>query len=179
MKKLFFTVLLTCLLMLTGSINAQEKKFSLGIQLGGGTISGVIPSQGSLFAGFSGELSSFFAKDFSLRGNIFYSQKIEILLPEDRRGRYYPYIQGISLQLVLKQNLNEFIFFEEALGPLFLQNRVFSDRKNNNTGIVFTFGAGLKISNQFSLIASSEIAETFGDNAVRYIMFYLQGRIML
>ncbi len=179
MKKIFFITLISFVLLFSFEAYGQTRDISFGLNIGGGVLSGNIPSQGSFFISLSGEIRPILTQEFSLRGNIFYIQKIEILLPEDRTNRYYPFVNGISLQLILRQELNEFIFFEEGLGPLYMQNRTFSDSKDNNAGVVFTFGAGLKISNHFNLLAAGEIAETFGNNAVRYVVFYLQGRVVL
>ncbi len=142
MKKLFTLIFISSLFV--GSVNAQKLNMAK-INLGIGNIAGINPSGiTTLDLGFSAEFATNFFGGENFLLNYFYSRKFEYFIPESREGRVYPYLQGFSLEFLIVQKKNNFEF-QEGLGPVIINDKIFSDDDFIIPGIMFTFNLLLPV----------------------------------
>lgn len=115
----------------------------------------------------------------SLRLSLIYGRKIEALLPEGAYDWYYPFVRGVSLKAAMSQTFQNFFYTEEAIGPLLLNDRTFSDVNSYDLGLCFSFLAGLDFRTgprgmAFGL--GTEYGLTFTNTLASYFSFYLQAQ---
>ncbi len=158
--------------------NAQIKSFGIGGFGGIGSIKGNSPSQTSFTASPFIEVTPSFLEYVSFRAAFFYSRKLEYLLPENRQGRYYPFVRGFNLKAVVNQKMSGNIFIEYGMGPLVLNDRTFSDVNVWTVGISAGTAVGLmlveNIKNSFSLSLGTEYGATFTQTSASYFSFHVQ-----
>ncbi|MGK9477756.1 hypothetical protein [Melioribacter sp. OK-6-Me] len=133
---------LICILLSAASIHAQITK--IGVGAGGGTVKGNSVSVGSLSSTLFIDTDIFLPDYINIRGGILFSRKAEYFLPENRKGRYYPFIKSFFLKVIMEQNLYRRTFVEEGIGLAAINDRTFSDVDFWEPGITFSLNAGIK-----------------------------------
>ncbi len=158
---------------------AQNKNFNAGASVGLGSIQGNSPDVTayglSAFLGFT----PFFTDYIDFRLGFIYAQKVEQILPENRVGRYYPFMKAFYLKGVLKQPISEKLFIEETIGLLLLNDRSFSDVNSWNYGGNFSLAIGLdlrKNNKGFTIGPIIDYGLTINNTNASYIIFSLQSQ---
>ncbi len=141
----------------------RRVRFNFGL----GSIASISPSVTTLDFAIENEFSTnfFCGEDFLLRA--FYSRKVEYFIPENRIGRYYPYLTGVSLAFLLNQSSNG-LEFQEGIGPLMVYDRMFFDSSSLVGGMIFTFNALLKMQDEWGIGATVNYGMTFGGDVPSY-----------
>lgn len=168
MKKHF--LILAVQLLLNGLLNAQTINRAR-LDAGLGSIAGISPSVTTLDAGLAMEFSTNIFGGEQFRGRFFYSRKFEYFIPENREGRYYPYLKGFSFEYLITEESGGFEF-QEGLGAVFINDGIFSPTNNIYAGIMFSFDALLplhEVSEEgFGLAAGLNYGITFDGDQPRY-----------
>jgi len=167
------------LFLLSGDILPQTNSMSLGGYVGVGSIRGNSPSQTSFNTSIFLDAAPEFMQGSSLRLSLLYGRKIEALLPGGLYDRYFPFMKGISLKVTTNQTFQNFFYTEEAIGPLVLNDRTFSDVNSVDLGLGFSFMAGLDFRSGGKGMAfglGSEYGLTFTNTSASYFAFYLQAQ---
>ncbi|KAB2908514.1 MAG: hypothetical protein LC102_05365 [Ignavibacteriales bacterium] len=109
--------------------------------VGGGVGLGVFKGNTSEEFGYSAQGSFdfklWFSEKYYFRSAAFYTRKFSILLPEDRYGRNYPYLQGFSLKFMGEQLITTHISVEGGGGLAVINDRSFPETD------VWSFGSGI------------------------------------
>ena len=175
-KKILPAVLVITILIFPQPANAQQK-FGVGAYLGGGTIQGNLPSQGSFSGSLFIDFTIPFIKGLATRASFIYSSDVNILLPQNS-NRYSPFLKGISLKEIYTSKLPANIFFEGGVGPLFLNDRTYGNLNEWDAGVAFSLLAGLDFfgENKSGILAGAgaEYGLTFTNTNVQYLSVYLQ-----
>ncbi len=178
MSKSFLMLLL--LFFFTDVSYPQFEEFGVGIKIGPGTISGNLPSQTSVTTEIFIDVLHSITKGIPLRLGVVYSRKFEAFLPKGLQGKYYPFVKGLYLNGVLKQPLGKIGYLEEALGPLLLNDRTYSDVNSYDIGVTFSLLIGLDFRDiektGFTSGLGIEYGSTFTNTTARYSVVYLQGQ---
>ncbi len=174
MKKILLIIIFIAAL----PASAQQTSFGFGTFGGIGSIKGNSPSQTSFTISPFFEISPPFWEGIKLRAAFFYARKLEYLLPENRQGRYYPFLRGINIKAVASQDFSRTLFLEYGLGPLVLNDRTFSDTNVWTYGISAATSVGIKLienkRNTFSAAVGTEYGATFTNTSASYFSFHLQ-----
>jgi hypothetical protein len=174
--------LLTLLTILTFSISrAQINDVNVGAYLGFGKIQGNSPSQASLAVNLFIDFQTPLIDEVSFRVNYLHARKIEYFLPENRTGKYYPFINAFSLKAFIKQAIgNNFFYVEEGAGFIALNDRTFSDTDVWDYGIAFNVLGGIDLrkfsDSGFTLGLGIEYAVTFNNTTASYFSSHLQSQ---
>ncbi|AFN74810.1 hypothetical protein MROS_1574 [Melioribacter roseus P3M-2] len=136
-------LLLICILLCT-YINVEAQIAKIGIGAGGGTIKGNSASVGALCGILFADTDILFPDYINIRGGFLFSRKAEYFLPENRTGRYYPFIKSFFIKAVTEQNLYGISYIEEGIGIAAINDRTFSDVDYWEPGITFGINAGIK-----------------------------------
>ena len=153
----------------------QISEFGIGAGLGLGSIKGNLPSQTALNGGLVFEFPSIFDDFYSFQLSIQYAQKVERFLPENRIGRYYPFIKFITLKPVIRQFFNNNFYTEEGLGLVYLNDRTYSDYDTWNYGMSLHLLGGININNSFDLGLKIDYGLTFNNTTASYFLVTAQG----
>lgn len=168
------------LFLLSGNIPAQINSWSAGGYLGAGSIRGNSPSQTSFNTSLFIDVAPEVMQGSSLRLSFHYGRTIESLLPQGLLARYYPFVRGISLKVTTSQIFQNFFYTEEAIGPLLLNDRTFSDVNSYDTGLSFSFLAGLSFRNDagkgMTFGLGTEYGLTFTNTTASFFSFFLQAQ---
>ncbi len=178
MAKKIIILTMVCLIVSAIEIEAQIKLQSIGTSLGIGTISGNSPQI------FSSSLSLFTdaciesPAPVCLRLQLSFLNDFNKLIPENRQGKYYPYLKGGSVQMLFQQLVFKKIYFEEGFGPVIINDRTFSDVNVWSYGAVFSFSAGISFAEKgekgFTLAMVTELGNTFTETTPQYLSLSLQ-----
>ncbi len=175
------TPIMIFFLLLTTNTIAQSD-FGAGINLGGGTIGGNLPTQGAFTSSFFIEANPGFNANILTRLSFIYDTDTNILLPKTT-GRYYPFIKGFSLKGVTSQILSGNIYIEEGLGPLILNDRTFDNINEWDLGISFSVVVGFDLrtlaNSGFKLGAGTDYGLTFTNSNVRNFSVYFNLEYMI
>lgn len=175
-KKIFFTIIL--LVIFSTFSKAQIQSPSLGGSLHIGSISGNSPSISSLGGSVFFDFYPWFENVVSFRASFTYSQMVEKFLPENRMGKYYPFLKIYSLKGFFRQNFPSQVFLEEGAGLIYLNDRTFSDVNIWEVGAGFSVLAGYDFrknySNGFSLSLGVDYGVTFTHTTANYFLIFLQ-----
>ncbi|MBL1213361.1 MAG: hypothetical protein D8M61_08435 [Ignavibacteriae bacterium] len=147
--------------------------------MGIGSIKGRSTAQTSFAANLFYDFQVPFISDASFRLNYLHSRKVEYFLPENRKGKYYPFIHAISLKAFINQSLSELFYVEEGAGLVAVNDRTFSDTNVWDYGIAFNLlgGIDLRLLNKgFKLGAGIEYGITFNNTTASYFSFHLQSQ---
>ncbi len=173
MKKLFSPIILAPIMViffLLTSNSIAQSDFGAGINLGGGTIGGNLPTQGAFTSSFFIEANPGFNANILTRLSFLYDTDINILLPKTT-GRYYPFVKGFSLKAITSQILSGNLYIEEGLGPLILNDRTFDNINEWDLGINFSIVVGFDLSalekSGFKIGAGTDYGLTFTNSNVR------------
>ena len=96
MKKL--CLLAFIVLIFSSKSNGQIASAGIGVNLGLGQIKGNSPSLASLSGSLMVDVTTTFWDELTFRTGYHYSRKVEYFLPENSRGKYYPFIKFYSFQ---------------------------------------------------------------------------------
>jgi hypothetical protein len=173
-----FKSVLFFLILISSGINAQIESLSLGGNLHLGNIAGnstpITSIGGSLFFDFF----PWFEHDVSFRVSASYSQMVEKFLPENRTGKYYPFIKTISLKGFIREDFAYPFYLEQGVGLLYLNDRTLSDVNLWEPGAGFTALIGYdfrKIGAEgFSMALGADYGLSFTQTTANYFLFFLQ-----
>lgn len=175
MKKLL-TILI--LVIIFNPLNAQVKLEGIGVYGGLGTIKGNSVSVASFTTSAFLDTKWFFSDLVTVRFSFFYARKFEALIASNSRARYFPFHKGFSLKTVIDQPLSRYIFLEEGVGLLFLNDRTFSDTNEWGIGITFHVVGGIDFrddtGNGFKVGAGSEVGTTFTTTTPQFFSVHFQ-----
>lgn len=160
--------------------NAQISSVNIGGSIHAGSIAGNSPSVTSLGGSIFLDFYPWFEHDVSFRLGYTYSQKAEQFIPENRAGRYYPFIKILSLKGFIRQDFSFPIYMEEGAGIIYLNDRTFPDVNNWQIGASFSAAVGYdfrKVEAQgFCLNAGLDYGVTFTQTTANYFLVFLQGQ---
>lgn len=143
-NKLFQSLLL--ILGLSSISLAQIQYASFGTNIGIGEIHGnSLPVTSAGINIYIDAIPWFSDGAFSIRTGFFYAQKVEKFLPENRAGRFYPFIKSYWLKGMLRQLLSPTVYMEEGAGVILLNDRTYSDSNSWQIGTSFNALAGLDL----------------------------------
>jgi len=152
----------------------QENYISVGGSFGLGQIKGRSPSITSFSGKLFVESQTGLLNNISFRFVFIYAQKFERIIPEDRTGKYYPFIKSYQFFAVLQQNINPKFFIKEGFGVITIQDRTFSDVNQYDYGIGFFTSPSIDLRNAeltgFALQASLDFGITFTGNTPLYYL---------
>lgn len=135
--------LLTLYLLLQPFLYGQSRGSEAALRLGSGSIAGrsapVFSFAGIVSANFPSGFSDFVKVSFSG----IYARDANYFLPEDRRGKYYPFVYGIDAGMIFEQPVSTMISLTGSGGILLLNDRTFSDV--NEWGAGLSVGGGIKL----------------------------------
>ncbi len=173
-KHVFYYFIVIFFIVLT-SVSTAQSRFGAGINLGGGTISGNLPSQGAFTSSFFIEANPGFKGNILMRLSFIYDTDINILLPKTS-GRYFPFVKGFSLKGVTSQMLSNNIYIEEALGPLILNDHTFDNVNEWDLGVGFSLVTGFDLTDYenkgFKVGVGAEYGLTFTNTNIRNFSLY-------
>ncbi|MEJ5351757.1 MAG: hypothetical protein WHS65_09210 [Melioribacteraceae bacterium] len=179
MKKYLIYFLFFC----TFELYAQVSNFNAGIYAGIGEIKGNTSSIASVGGSLFFDFNLWFSDDVFFRTGFSYFRKIEYFIPEERMGRYYPFIKSFSLKGMIQQNIYQYFFMEEGFGIIYLNDRTLSDTNVWQPGISFSLTAGIDFwqinKSNFQLGLGLDYGMGFTKTNANYYIIYLQGRIKL
>lgn len=166
------------LLLLVKISSAQVESPSVGGSLHLGSISGNSTPVSSIGGTFFLDFYPWFEHDVSFRASFTYSQMVEKFLPENRMGRYYPFLKIFSVKGFIRQDFSFPFYIEEGAGFVYLNDRTFSDVNVWETGIGFSALAGYDFrkinTNGFSVGVGIDYGITFTQTTANYFLVYLQ-----
>lgn len=103
---------------------------------------------------------------------------VEKFLPENRTGRYYPFLKIFSIKGFIRQDFFFPFYLEEGAGFIYLNDRTFSDVNVWEIGIGFSALAGYDFrkinTNGFSLGLGIDYGITFTQTTANYFLVFLQ-----
>ncbi len=176
-KKRCLLILFFAIILISPQNLFSQQSFGIGGHLGGGTIQGNLPSQGSFSSTIFVDFRVPFIRGLSSRVSFIYVTDINILLPQNP-GRYNPYLKGFSLKEIYSSYWRGNVFFEGGIGALMLNDRTFDNLNKWDTGVAFSILGGLDFTgdNKNGLLAGvgGEYGLTFTNTNVQYLSVYLQ-----
>ena len=176
--KIYYIIFFLLAFVLT--TEAQISSFNVGGSIHVGSIAGNSPSVTSLGGTVFFDFYPWFEHDVSFRFGYSYSQKAEQFIPENRAGRYYPFIKVLSLKGFIRQDLSFPIYIEEGAGIIYLNNRTFPDVNNWQVGTSFSASVGYdfrKIDEKgFCMNLGLDYGVTFTQTTANYFLVFLQGQ---
>ncbi|MGD8780245.1 MAG: hypothetical protein PVH88_14920 [Ignavibacteria bacterium] len=166
MKEKFLFMIIIIQVSLFTNLSAQINSPAIGASIGGGKISRQSSDIISFSTGLFIQAAPWFMDDYALRLGFHYSRELEYFLPGNKRN-YFPFIKAFSLKLVLTQYSGGGKFFEEAVGIVYLNDRIFSDVNNWSTGTIFNAQFGFDLRNElkkgFTIGPNLEYVFTFNN----------------
>ncbi len=176
-NKLLQSILL--LFILSSSAYSQIQYVSFGANAGFGEIRGNSPSVSSFGTNLFVDFIPWFSDGtLSIRTGFLYAQKIEKFLPENRTGRYYPFIKSYWLKANLKQILTEKVYVEPGAGVIILNDRTFGDTNKWELGVSFNALVGWDLrkinSDGISVGLGLDYGISFTGTTAGYYLMYAQ-----
>jgi hypothetical protein len=172
-------ILIIVFFLFTNNTRAQDN-FGIGINLGGGTLGGNLPSQGSFSTAIFVEGNPGFNGNYLLRLTFIYVTDMNVMLPT-LNDRYYPYVKGISLKGIQSQDYSNSLYSEEGLGVIALNDRTFASVNEWDYGAAFSLLVGFDLRHGkekgFKVGIGGEYGLTFTNNTVKYLSIYLQSTL--
>ena len=131
-------------LIFNSTLNAQIIKLhKIGVGTGLGVLKGNTPEEFGYSAQASVDFKLWFSEKYYFRTAAFYARKFSILLPEDRFGRNYPFVQGFSLKFMGEQLVTTRISIEGGGGLAVINDRSFPEVNS------WSFGSGVSFHTVF------------------------------
>ncbi len=178
-KYITFSTCLFTLLLIAALVpdSMAQNNFGVGINAGGGTIGGNLPSVGSFNTSFFIEGNPGFKGNVILRLSFDYAVNIDVLLPKSP-NRYIPYLKGFSLKGIMSQTLSGQLYVEEGIGIIMLNDRTFSSLNEWDSGLTFSILPGFDFRNNdeqgIKIGVGTEYGLTFTNTSVRFLSVHLQ-----
>ncbi len=120
-----------------------EAQFIQLTKVGGGVGLGVLKGNAAEEFGYSlqgsVDFKLWFSEKYYFRTTAFYTRKFTILLPEDRFGRNYPFLQGFSLKFMGEQLITPHISIEAGGGLAIINDRSFPEIDSWSLGSGISF----------------------------------------
>lgn len=120
-----------------------EAQFIQLTKVGGGVGLGVLKGNTAEEFGYSlqgsVDFKLWFSEKYYFRTAAFYTRKFTILLPEDRFGRNYPFLQGFSLKFMGEQLITPHISIEAGGGLAIINDRSFPEIDSWSLGSGISF----------------------------------------
>ena len=162
-------------------VYGQFSDFDAGLSLGGGSIKGNSPSIGAMSGEIFGGFKAWFSDDVRFRINILYARKPEYFLPDNSKGKYYPFLAGGGINACISQNFSERLHLEEEAGIILLNDRTFSDRNSWSAGVNFNLAAEIDLRENhlkrgYAAAAGTSWGITFNDTRPTYYLLFLRLR---
>lgn len=162
------------LLFFAAFVSARVKPSEAVVSLGSGYITGRASSVFTFAGGLSLVLPSGFSDEIDISLSGIYARDADYFLPENRAGKYYPYVYGLRLELVFEQPVSKVISLTGSGGILLLNDRTFSDVNEWGSGLGVSGGAKLYIENTpFSLGITASYGLTLTATTPSYSLFTL------
>lgn len=139
--------ILALFILLVTSSHAQIKFISTGGGFGLGSIQGNSPSVSALSASISTDFKLWFSNIVAFRFEYMHARQTEFFLPENREGKYYPFMNIYNLRAGIQQPLSSTFYLEETAGLLALNDRTFLDTNVWDFGGMFSLLGGLNFRN--------------------------------
>ena len=175
-KRSLLILFFAAVVLFSQNLYAQQS-FGIGALLGGGTIKGNLPSQGSFSGSLFLDFDVPFIKGLSSRVSFIYVTDVNILLPKNP-NRYTPFLRGLSLKEIYTSNMSGNVFFEGGIGPLVLNDRTFNNLNTWDAGVAFSILGGLDFTdgtkNGIMAGVGAEYGLTFTNTSVQYLSLYFQ-----
>ena len=143
MKKFFLISFLIC----CSTIFAQIKFTSVGGGLGLGSIQGNSTSVSAFGGSINSEFKLWFSNAVSFRLEYEHLRNVDYYLPENRTGKFYPFMNIYNLRAGIQQPLSSTFFIEESAGLLILNDRTFPDVNVWDFGGIFSLAGGINFRN--------------------------------
>jgi hypothetical protein len=126
-------------------MSSAEAQFIKLTKVGAGVGMGVLKGNTAEEFGYSAQASfdfkMWFTEKYYFRGAAYYTRKFSILLPEDRFGRNYPYLQGFSLKFMGEQLVTTHISIEGGGGLTVINDRSYPEVDEWSLGSGISFHA--------------------------------------
>jgi hypothetical protein len=179
MKRLLFSVLLFIAL-LSPAGHSQVRLLGGGINTGIGYFSNASPSVTSYICGAYLDLKYTSLPDLSFKLQGLYSRDIDILFPENRTGKYYPYLYGGALTAMTAEELSPVFSLEYGGGIVLLRDKTFSDYDNYDPGAQLNaevlMNVGTFTDAKLELGLAAMYGQTFGKTNPAYLFWSLDLR---
>lgn len=163
--------------LISSQVLKAQSSFGIGCNLGGGTIGGNLPAQGSFNSSIFVEGNPGIPGNIIFRLSFVFASDINILLPQNS-SRYSPFIKGYSLKGITSETVSETIYIEEGLGLLALNDRTFSNVNEWDYGASFSIMPGIDLRDDsktgFKLGVGSEYGLTFTNTNVWFLSIHFQ-----
>ncbi|MBK7866518.1 MAG: hypothetical protein IPJ75_05745 [Ignavibacteriales bacterium] len=126
MKLKIFVIIFV--VMISFGAEAQFFQFTkVGAGVGLGVLKGNTAEEFGYSLQGSVDFKLWFTEKYYFRTAAFYTRKFTILLPEDRFGRNYPFLQGFSLKFMGEQLITPHISIEAGGGLAIINDRSFPE----------------------------------------------------
>lgn len=181
MRKVMSLLTLLFLIFSPSSKLEAQSQLNIGGYIGGGFISGNLPSVGSISSSLFVEANTQNIFGFDTRLSFMFISDFNRIFPR-ASFQYYPFIKGFSLKGIVYQQASNLFYIEEGIGPLVINDRSLVELNTWNFGIVFSIAAGTNFGNPISVLHLStgvEYGLTFTNTDVKYSSFYVQAQIYL
>lgn len=168
-KKILLLIFLSC------NLHAQISDIHIGGGFGFGTIAGNSTDQSAYGSNLFIGLQTAATGNVIFRLNYIYASKINSILPENRFGRYYPYMHIINLTASLEQQISETFYIRGGIGPLAIYDRIFNDEEYFDLGLSVDAGIFFTILNsndsRLDLGLEGSFGETFTKSLASYNLY--------
>ncbi len=156
------------------SIFGQIRLTETGALAGAGYISGRSPAVFSFGSGFYVRFDDDNTGDIVYEFAALYAQDADRFLPEDRRGRYYPFVRGVQGGMVIERQITGVLSMTGSGSVLLMNDRTFSDVNEWGWGLSISGGGRLYIeSTNVVLSASMAYAITMQATSPGYRLFFI------
>lgn len=173
-----FKITIILLIFLSPFLTAQSR-LGVGINFGGGSMSGNFLRQGAFTSSIFVEANPGFVENFQARLSFIYISDVNILLPQSN-GRYNSFIKGFSLKGITSQSLSGNLYVEEGLGPIILNDRTLGYQNKWDLGVAFSVIGGFDLRDDketgFKVGIGVEYGLTFTNTDVSYISLHLHAQ---
>jgi hypothetical protein len=179
MLKQFFQALLL-LLIINSAAGAQVTFTSIGAGLYSGSFRGNSTSVSGLGANVFIEVMPWFSDVIFIRASFGSARKTEYFFPENRKNRYYPFINVFGLKGAAQQYLSKTLFIEESVGIIYLNDRTFGTTNVWDLGSSFSVLAGIDFRNGndsgFTAGLGLDYGVTFTETTASYLFIGIQSQ---
>lgn len=135
------------LLIFYSAASAQIKFVSIGGGLGLGSIQGNSTSVSSFGGSINTDFKLWFSNAVTFRFEYSHARDVNYFLPENRTGKFYPFMNIYNLRAGIQQPISSTLFLEESAGLLTLNDRTFPDINVWDFGGIFSLAGGINFRN--------------------------------
>lgn len=179
MKKTLLPLLLFTLFLAPAG-HAQIRILGGGVNAGIGYFSNASPSVTSYISGAYLDLKYTSLPDIYFKLQGLYCRDIDILFPENRTGKYYPYLYGGALTAMTAEALSPVFSLEYGGGIVLVRDKTFSDYDNYDPGAQLNaellMNVGTFTETKLELGLAAMYGQTFGKTNPAYLFWSLDLR---